>query len=171
MAEYLNHEAAGTSVCNQKNRIKTHFAKIIVSGTSEKPCYDILYFDPTDRKYHIGFGSYCLDYVFKWLAEEFEIEEAVPTADLDCEGCVWLNTRHQQFDICEDTPFLAEARLHQKIGDDAKKWRFEARRLPDRKITLVKRVKYAGDVYSALVALGWDFDTAAAFLDCIPDAK
>lgn len=35
MAEYLNHEAAGTDVCNQKNRIKTHFAKIIVSGTSE----------------------------------------------------------------------------------------------------------------------------------------
>ena len=44
------------------------------------------------------------------------------------EKAVW------QFDICEDTPFLAEARLHQKIGDDAKKWRFEARRLPDRKI-------------------------------------
>ena len=38
------------------------------------------------------------------------------------EKAVW------QFDICEDTPFLAEARLHQKIGDDAKKWRFEARR-------------------------------------------
>lgn len=31
------------------------------------------------------------------------------------EKAVW------QFDICEDTPFLAEARLHQKIGDDAKK--------------------------------------------------
>ena len=81
------------------------------------------------------------------------------------EKAVW------QFDICEDTPFLAEARLHQKIGDGAKKWRFEARRLPDRKITLVKRVKYAGDVHSALVALGWDIDTAAAFLDRIPDAK
>lgn len=81
------------------------------------------------------------------------------------EKAVW------QFDICEDTPFLAEARLHQKIGDDAKKWRFEARRLPDRKITLVKRVKYAGDVHSALVALGWDIGTAAAFLDRIPDAK
>lgn len=30
-----------------------------------------------------------------------------------------------QFSICEDTPMLAEARLYQKIGDDAKKWRFE----------------------------------------------
>lgn len=35
-----------------------------------------------------------------------------------------------QFGICEDTPMLAEARLYQKIGDDARKWRFEARPLP-----------------------------------------
>lgn len=35
-----------------------------------------------------------------------------------------------QFGICEDTPMLAEARLYQKIGDDAKKWRFEPRPLP-----------------------------------------
>ena len=34
-----------------------------------------------------------------------------------------------QFGICEDTPMLAEARLYQKIGDDAKKWRFEPRQL------------------------------------------
>ena len=36
-----------------------------------------------------------------------------------------------QFNICEDTPMLAEARLYQKIGDDAKKYRFEPRMLPD----------------------------------------
>lgn len=35
-----------------------------------------------------------------------------------------------QFGISEDTPMLAEARLFQKIGQDARKWRFEARRLP-----------------------------------------
>ena len=35
-----------------------------------------------------------------------------------------------QFGICEDTPMLAEARLYQKIGDDARKWRFEPRILP-----------------------------------------
>lgn len=28
-----------------------------------------------------------------------------------------------QFSISEDTPMLAEARLYQKIGDDARKWR------------------------------------------------
>ena len=36
-----------------------------------------------------------------------------------------------QFNIREDTPMLAEARLYQKIGDDARKWRFEPRMLPD----------------------------------------
>ena len=35
-----------------------------------------------------------------------------------------------QFGICEDTPMLAEARLFQKIGGDAHKWRFEPRMLP-----------------------------------------
>lgn len=35
-----------------------------------------------------------------------------------------------QFGISEDTPMLAEARLYQKLGDDAKKWRFEVRQLP-----------------------------------------
>jgi hypothetical protein len=35
-----------------------------------------------------------------------------------------------QFGIREDTPMLAEARLYQLIGDDARKWRFEPRALP-----------------------------------------
>lgn len=56
-----------------KQKIKTHFAKIIVGGTAHKPYYSILYFDPTDSDFHIGFGSYYLGYVFQWLSEEFEI--------------------------------------------------------------------------------------------------
>lgn len=40
-----------------------------------------------------------------------------------------------QFNICEDTPMLAEARLYQKIGDDARKYRFEPRMLPGAKQT------------------------------------
>ena len=35
-----------------------------------------------------------------------------------------------QFGIREDTPMLAEARLFQMIGDDARKYRFEPRALP-----------------------------------------
>lgn len=38
------------------------------------------------------------------------------------------------------------------------------------RIMIVKRVKYAGDVYKALLDLGWDIETVAAFLNDIPDA-
>lgn len=38
-----------------------------------------------------------------------------------------------QFGIAEDTPMLAEARLFQKIGQDARKWRFETRRIATKK--------------------------------------
>ena len=44
---------------------------------------------------------------------------------------IWNTVQKRwQFGICEDTPMLAEARLFQKIGDDARKWRFEPRPLP-----------------------------------------
>lgn len=33
------------------------------------------------------------------------------------------------FGICEDTPMLAEARLFSKIGDNARKWRYESREI------------------------------------------
>lgn len=65
----------------ETTKIKTHFAKIFVGGTIEKPYYNILYFDPTDREYHIGFGPFILEYVFKWLAEEFEIIDEPTTVD------------------------------------------------------------------------------------------
>lgn len=44
---------------------------------------------------------------------------------------IWNSVRKCfQFNICEDTPMLAVARLYQKLGDDAKKYRFEPRELP-----------------------------------------
>lgn len=44
---------------------------------------------------------------------------------------IW-NTAHKcwQFNVCEDTPMLAVARLYQKIGCDARKNCFEPRLLP-----------------------------------------
>ena len=38
-------------------------------------------------------------------------------------------TKKFVFGIEEDSPMLAEARLFYKIGDDARKWKFEARRV------------------------------------------
>ena len=56
-----------------KPKRRTHFARIIVEGTAKKPYYNILYFDPTDNEYHIGYGTYSINYAFQWLKEEFEI--------------------------------------------------------------------------------------------------
>ena len=39
-------------------------------------------------------------------------------------------TKCFQFGISEDSPYMAEKKLFQKIGNDARKWRFEARQLP-----------------------------------------
>lgn len=74
-------EMQSAYVCTHKDKIKTSFAKIFVSGTPDRPYFNILYFDPVDQDYHVGFSSYCLEYVFKWLSEEFEIEDA-PAADV-----------------------------------------------------------------------------------------
>lgn len=71
MAEYTNRENP-----EKKAKIKTHFARIIVNS-SGKPYYTILYFDPEDEILHIGFGSYELAYVRKWLEEEFEVDETL----------------------------------------------------------------------------------------------
>lgn len=73
MSDYISREAATAD--SDRNKIKTPFARIIVEGTPEKPYYNIWYFDPADGECHIGFGSYCLDNVFNWLAEEFEVTE------------------------------------------------------------------------------------------------
>lgn len=76
--------------CTNKNKIKTNFAKIFVCGSAEKPYYNILYFDPVDKTWHVGYGSFYLSYVFKWLSEEFEIEDE-PAADVApvvrCKDC------------------------------------------------------------------------------------
>ena len=47
MSDYISREAA--SADERKHKIKTPFAKIIVGGTPEKPCYNIWYFDPVCR--------------------------------------------------------------------------------------------------------------------------
>lgn len=48
-------------------------------------------------------------------------------------GCKYgiFNTATKKFifGISEDTPMLAEARLFQKIGDDARKWKFVVRKI------------------------------------------
>lgn len=103
----VEKEMQSADVCTLKGKIKTSFAKIFVSGTPDRPYFNILYFDPVDQDYHVGFSSYCLEYVFKWLSDEFEIEDA-PAADVvpvvrckDCKYLVNATVNANGFLICD----------------------------------------------------------------------
>lgn len=67
MAEYIERE-----------KIKTCFAQIIVNNSEDKPYYSIMYWE--NGEMNIGFSSYKLDYVRRWLNEEFEVKRNVDVA-------------------------------------------------------------------------------------------
>ena len=98
MAEYSEHEAVFAEIENlykDAEKIKTSFAKIIVDGTVEKPYYSILWMDKESKEYNIGYSSYYLDYVFKWLEVVFELVAADEPPAVDavevvrCKDCKW----------------------------------------------------------------------------------
>lgn len=66
-----NEIANVTAVTEDEVQIAGAFPQIIVSGTVEKPFFEIVYLDLKDGDIHVGFGSYDLAYVFQWLKEYF----------------------------------------------------------------------------------------------------
>lgn len=54
-------------------KIKVTSAEIVVHGTVNKPYYEIKYYPVGEKECHIGYSSYNLDFVFKWLDEYFEV--------------------------------------------------------------------------------------------------
>lgn len=54
-------------------KIKVSFADIIVTGTKEKPYYEIKYRKVGSKECSIGYSSYDLNNVFQWRDECFEI--------------------------------------------------------------------------------------------------
>lgn len=58
---------------NEKLRVTS--AQIIVTGTKEKPYYEIKYREVGKEDYCIGYSSYFLDNVFEWLEECFDLVE------------------------------------------------------------------------------------------------
>ena len=59
-----------------KNKIKAIYPHITVSGSIDKPCYNIDWYDIKKQTMYRGFSSYKLPLVYKWLQEEFEVVEA-----------------------------------------------------------------------------------------------
>lgn len=89
MAEYTS-----TGIENRA-RIKTPFAKIIVNNNPEKVYYNIMWWQ--DGEMQIGFGSYNLSFVKKWLSEEFEVNS--PVADVaPVRHGKWVDLREDDMD-------------------------------------------------------------------------
>lgn len=93
----------------KKAKIRTSIAKIIIGGVRGNPCYSILYLDPSDGELHIGFSSYSLIFVLKWLDEEFEVDESMKTDFIDvvrCKDCQHsyedLGGRVCSYGVCAD---------------------------------------------------------------------
>ena len=102
----------------ETNKIKTHYARIVVDGTAEKPYYSIEWYDHTKNEYFLGYSSYYIGYVFKWLEECFEIVETPKTnaqkiramSDEDMAKwidwlfgrCEWCDTDKIATDDCND---------------------------------------------------------------------
>ena len=58
---------------NTDIKSKVDKAIIVVSGTKEKPYFEILYHRLGEDEDYIGFGSYCLTNVFNWREQYLEI--------------------------------------------------------------------------------------------------
>ena len=54
-------------------KTKVSRADIVVEGTPQKPYFCIYYQELGSDEVTIGFGSYCLDYVFMWRDQYLEI--------------------------------------------------------------------------------------------------
>ena len=51
--------------------VELPFCKIIVTGTAEKPYFNLLYYDKIDNDFRIGYSSYDIKNVFQWKEEYF----------------------------------------------------------------------------------------------------
>ena len=81
-------DAVEDATLDERDKIKTPFAQIIVGGSTEKPCYSIMWWDTTSKECNIGYSSYFLGYVRKWLEEDFEIISAADVvAVVRCKDC------------------------------------------------------------------------------------
>lgn len=69
------------------DKIKAVNPNIIVRGSVDKPYYLIEYYDLSDNEWYIGYGSYYLANVKKWLKTYFEVTNAdvAPVKH----GCWW----------------------------------------------------------------------------------
>lgn len=78
-----------------EEKIKVTSLEIIVTGTKDKPYFEIKYKEVGKEDYNIGYSSYELDNVFSWKEECFEIvnqlaEEFAPDINVGSKNQGWI---------------------------------------------------------------------------------
>lgn len=116
-------------------KIKAFFPHIIVNTSDVKPCYSIVYYDVADKHWHIGFSSFKLSFVRKWLKEEFEEVDVEFVEVVRCKDCKhWIN-KHGGF--CQASNALSEVNNEnndfcsygeRKQKNDFKEWKKRGRK-------------------------------------------
>ncbi len=97
MVENINIEAV-TAEQQIKEKIKAFNPQIVVSDSPEKPYYSISYYDMEKKEWYIGYSSYFLENVYKWLFEYFE---EVDSDMVEVVHGEWEpHPRHPGFDRC-----------------------------------------------------------------------
>ena len=121
--ETMNEKTLQSEDDNYKKKHKVKSAEIVVRKIAEKPYYEIKYFDLSDNEYHIGYGSYKLEYVFEWLEQCFEIVEKNTNADKirnmtdeelakflsDFTACKICEHYNKEFDRCDSIPLCVKS--------------------------------------------------------------
>lgn len=93
-----------------RGKIKTCFAQIIVNNSDNKPYYSIMYWE--NGEMNIGFSSYKLDYVRRWLNEEFEVKrnvDVVPVVHGE-----WVRPHWRNSNFCYDCSVCGNEVMHQE---------------------------------------------------------
>ena len=106
-------------------KIKTNYVEIMARGCNpQKPYFSIRYFDPKDKTYHHGFGSYDLKTVYNWLENELEIVDGFEivneAAERDIERRKFdltMDFARVLSDICKATGDLNNVKTYEDLAE------------------------------------------------------
>lgn len=136
---------------------KVSSAEIIVTGTADKPYYEIKYYDLSDRKYHIGYSSYDLGNVFGWLKECFEIVEEPHEMMSDKEFAEYVK-KNNFFTTADKKPKIGEWIPCSEQLPSERDWYLAVFREIDTGFQLIPRVAdNIGFVKEDTTSDGWQF--------------
>ena len=92
MDDNINLEAV-TAEQQINEKIKAFNPQIVVSDHPDKPYYNISYYDIAKKEWYIGYGSYDIKNVYKWLFECFEEADCDMVEVIRCKDCRFILDR------------------------------------------------------------------------------